>query len=161
MGPVSFSPASRKKRPQVRACFRSEMGLGGDWVTHTGETTVFGIVTAPNWHSDVYAEAAQFANSWSPRLRLWSKRLQIVSQDPESDRDKESKYAKTQHKDVAYRAQELRSVEYGIRQHLAQIWSGELAPHWRIGGSLISSSKRLEWIGFSMTLRPSSEPPST
>ena len=111
---VRYPPAQRAERRDRKYALASvsEMGLGGDWVTHTGETTVFGIVTAPNWHSDVYAEAAQFANSWSPRLRLWSKRLQIVSQDPESDRDKESKYAKTQHKDVAYRAQELRSVEY-------------------------------------------------
>ncbi len=125
---VRYPPAQRTERkdPKYALASVSEMGLGGDWFSHTGETTIFGVVTAPNWHSEVYNEAAQFANSWSPRLRLWSKCLQVVSQDPESHRDNESKYAKTRQRDVAYRAEERRSVEHGVRRHLAQIWSEEL-----------------------------------
>jgi hypothetical protein len=119
---VRYPPAQRTERqgrvPAIAAV--SEIGLGGDWVTYTGETTVFGIAAAPEWHSDVYVEAAQFANSWSPRLRQWSKRLQRASQASESDVDK------TPGDDIARRAEELRRVELGIRQHLSQIQSEEL-----------------------------------
>ena len=75
MGPVPAFAADRRpdRAPTIAAV--SELGLGGDWFTHTGETTIFGIVTAPEWHSDVYEEASQFAISWLPRLRLWSKTL--------------------------------------------------------------------------------------
>ena len=55
-----------------------EMGLAGDWCLHTGETTVFGIVATPSWLRDIYVEAAQFANSWSPRLRLWNRQLETA-----------------------------------------------------------------------------------
>jgi hypothetical protein len=91
-----------------------EMGLAGDWCTHTGETTVFGIVAAPSWHSDVYVEAAQFVSSWSPLLRLWSRRLLNAIQSPEWDADKEID------------AEKLRRIERQVRLHLAQIRAEEL-----------------------------------
>jgi predicted N-acetyltransferase YhbS len=91
-----------------------EMGLAGDWCTHTGETSVFGVVAAPSWHSDQYLEGAQFANSWSPRLQLWSGRLRSTIQSLESDsRDDEG-------------AERLRDVERRVRLHLAQINTEEL-----------------------------------
>ena len=91
-----------------------EMGLAGDWCTHTGETTVFGIVSAPSWHSDVYLEGAQFANSWPPRLQLWSRRLRSIIQSLEADSD---------HPEGA---EQLRQVERRVRLHLAQISTEEL-----------------------------------
>ena len=91
-----------------------EMGLAGDWCTHTGETTVFGIVSAPSWHSDVYVEGAQFANSWPPRLQLWSRRLRSIIQSLEADSD---------HPEGP---EQLRQVERRVRLHLAQISTDEL-----------------------------------
>ena len=69
------------------------MGLAGDRCTHTGEMTVFGIVAAPSWHSDVYVEAAQFASSWSPRLRLWNRRLESTIRSLELYADREEEEA--------------------------------------------------------------------
>jgi hypothetical protein len=94
-----------------------EMGLAGDWCAYTGETTVFGIVAAPSWHSAVYLEAAQFAASWSPLLRLWNSRLQeaMKRSDPSADSDARG-----------YDSEELRKLEQKVRQHLAQINSEEL-----------------------------------
>ncbi len=86
-----------------------EIGFSGDWFVQTGETTVFGLVAAPAWLSDVYPEAAQFAASWPPVLRMWGQRLQRIKV----------------HGNTA-NALELRRVEYQIRQHLAQINSEEL-----------------------------------
>lgn len=91
-----------------------EMGLAGDWCTHTGETTVFGIVSAPSWHSDVYVEGAQFANSWPPRLQLWSRRLRSIIQSLEADSDHPNE------------PEQLRQVEKRVRLHLAQISTEEL-----------------------------------
>lgn len=91
-----------------------EIGLAGDWCAYTGETTVFGIVAAPSWHSDVLTEAGQFASSWSPLLRLWSERLH-------RDIEEGSKAA-----DTGVRAQELREIERTVRRHLAQIQGEEL-----------------------------------
>jgi hypothetical protein len=90
-----------------------EMGLAGDWCTHTGETTVFGIVAAPSWHSDVYVEAAQFVSSWSPLLRLWSRRLlnAIKTADLNSGSQSDKK---------------LRHIEGQVRLHLAQTKAEEL-----------------------------------
>lgn len=95
-----------------------ELGLAGDWCVHTGETTVFGIVAAPSWHSDVYAEAAQFASSWSPLLRLWNSRLQKAIQHLGSD-DRGRDNARE-------KSEELRRLEQMVRQHLSQIRSEEL-----------------------------------
>ncbi len=91
-----------------------ELGLVGDWCTHTGETTVFGIVAAPSWYSLIYAEAAQFASSWHPLLRLWSRRLQKAIDTASNSGRTEST------------AKELRHVEQTVRRHLAQIKSEEL-----------------------------------
>jgi hypothetical protein len=91
-----------------------EMGLEGDWCTHTGETTVFGIVSAPSWHSDIYVEGAQFANSWPPRLQLWSRRLRNIIESLEADSD---------HPEGP---EQLRQVEKRVRLHLAQISTEEL-----------------------------------
>ncbi|MGD0702856.1 MAG: hypothetical protein ABSA02_23610 [Trebonia sp.] len=91
-----------------------ELGLAGDWCTHTGETTVFGIVAAPSWHSDVYLEAAQFVSSWPPLLRLWSSRLLSVIRTAESHSDKGSD------------AEKLRLIESQVRLHLAQTKAEEL-----------------------------------
>jgi hypothetical protein len=91
-----------------------ELGLAGDWCTHTGETTVFGIVAAPSWQSDAYMEAAQFASSWSPLLRLWSERLQAAIEA--GNNEEENKH----------RADELHEIERTVRRHLAQIRGEEL-----------------------------------
>ena len=110
--PPSQRTGGQDHAPTIAAV--SELGLGGDWFTHTGETTIFGIVTAPEWHSDVYKEATQFAISWLPRLRLWSKTLDELIQTPDSAGQR------------AERAEELRFVEQRVRRHLSQIQSEEL-----------------------------------
>ncbi len=110
--PPSQRTGGQDHAPTIAAV--SELGLGGDWFTHTGETTIFGIVTAPEWHSDVYEEATQFAISWLPRLRLWSKTLDELIQTPDSAGQR------------AERAEELRFVEQRVRRHLSQIQSEEL-----------------------------------
>ncbi len=100
----------------------SEIGLAGDWLTHTGETTIFGIAAAPSWHSDVYMEAGQFASSWSPLLRLWSRRLQHaidISQKALERADGTPEVGDVQ-------GGKLRSTEGKLRAHLSQIWSEEL-----------------------------------
>ena len=91
-----------------------EMGLEGDWCTQTGETTVFGIVAAPSWHSDVYVEAAQFVSSWSPLLRLWGRRFQrsIEASRPGADQRNG--------------ARTLRQVERNVRLRLTQIRAEDL-----------------------------------
>lgn len=110
--PPSQATGGKDHAPTIAAV--SELGLGGDWFTHTGETTIFGIVTAPEWHSDTYKEATQFAISWLPRLRLWSKTLDELIQTPDSAGQR------------AERAEELRFVEQRVRRHLSQIQSEEL-----------------------------------
>jgi hypothetical protein len=92
-----------------------ELGMAGDWCAYTGETTVFGIVASPSWHSDVYAEAAQFASSWSPLLRLWSERLQFAIEQGSSKGEGSERLA-----------QDLREMERTVRRHLAQIQGEEL-----------------------------------
>ena len=91
------------------------MGMGGDWFTNTGEMTVFGFVAAPNWQSNVYIEAAQFASSWSPLLRLWSRRLQheIESSQPDAAESNND-------------GSELRRLEKKVRLHLMQIRAEDL-----------------------------------
>jgi hypothetical protein len=113
---VRYPPATQIRADSGMSGITSlpELGLAGDWCAYTGETTVFGIVAAPSWHSDVYTEAAQFASSWSPLLRLWSERLQAAieegSKGGENDR----------------LANELRQIERTVRRHLAQIQGEEL-----------------------------------
>jgi hypothetical protein len=99
-----------------------ELGFAGDWCGHTGESTVFGIVAAPSWLSDVYMEAAQFASSWSPLLRLWNRRLQSAIQGL-------GRYADSGGgalEETERKAKELRQVEWMVRRHLAQIRAEEL-----------------------------------
>jgi len=105
-------PAGQAGAPSIDGI--PEMGLAGDWCTHTGETTVFGIVSAPSWHSDVYVEGAQFANSWPPRLQLWSRRLRRIIESLEADSDHPKE------------PEQLRQVEKRVRLHLAQISTEEL-----------------------------------
>lgn len=101
-----------------------EMGLAGDWCAHTGETTVFGIVAAPSWQSDIYVEAAQFANSWSPQLQLWSRRLRSIIESLEADsHDPEGP---EQLRQIETRVLQLRQIERRVRLHLAQINTEEL-----------------------------------
>jgi hypothetical protein len=91
-----------------------EMGLAGDWCAHTGETTVFGIAAAPSWYTQVYAEAAQFASSWSPVIRMWNRRLQeAVERASEGEEN-------------AKQAKELRQIELAVRRQLVHIKSEEL-----------------------------------
>jgi hypothetical protein len=94
-----------------------EIGYAGDWLVHTGETTVFGIVAVPAWFRDVYLEAAQFASSWSPVLQLWNQRLQVALKDAAS---------KKKGADADQASEELREVEQQVRQHLAEINSEDL-----------------------------------
>lgn len=91
-----------------------ELGFAGDWCAHTGETMVFGIVAIPSWHSDVYAEAAQFAISWSPALQMWHRRLQAVIQEANPDRN---------HRE---NGEKIRRIDQQVRQHLFQIQAEEL-----------------------------------
>ncbi len=105
---VRYPPAQRAARRDRKYALASvsEMGLGGDWVhPHRGDHRLRHR-HRPGLAQRCLLRGCPFANSWSPRLPLWSRRLRIVSPGPESDRDHESKYAKTQHKDVAYRAQD-------------------------------------------------------
>jgi hypothetical protein len=102
------------------------VGLAGDWFTNTSEMTVFGFVAAPNWHSDVYLEAAQFANSWSPLLRMWSRRLQLKIQAAQADADKPGTRKSEAAADEIYTGESLRQIEARIRLHLAQIRAEDL-----------------------------------
>jgi hypothetical protein len=114
-----------------------EMGLDGDWCTHTGETTVFGIVAAPSWHSAVYVEGAQFVSSWTPLLRLWSRRLRhaIEASQPDAVHLTGS--------------EKLRPIEKQVHLHLMQISAEELCAtqaHRRFLDQLLEMSqlKRLQ-----------------
>jgi hypothetical protein len=80
--------------------------------------TVFGFVAAPEWHTDVYAEAGQFASSWSPLLRLWGRLLQdkIEKSQPGAEPDDDDPYARDS----------LREVERKVRLHLMQIKAEDL-----------------------------------
>ena len=90
-----------------------ELGLAGDWCANTGETTVFGIVAAPSWLTEVYAEAAQFASSWSPVIRMWNRRLQEAVESASVGKENEKQ------------ARELREIERTVRRVLVQIKSEE------------------------------------
>ena len=114
-----------------------EMGLDGDWCTHTGETTVFGIVAAPSWHYAVYVEGAQFVSSWNPLLRLWSRRLRhaIEASQPGAIHLTGS--------------EKLRPIEKQVHLHLMQISAEELCAtqaHRRFLDQLLDMSqlKRLQ-----------------
>jgi hypothetical protein len=113
---VRYPPVPRTGRRDTEPAIAGmpEMGLAGDWCTHTGETSVFGIVAAPSWHSDVYVEAAQFVSSWSPLLRLWGRRLLNAIQIAQLDSDRESD------------SENLRHIEGQVRLHLAQTKAEEL-----------------------------------
>ena len=105
-------PGSQGRKCSIQGI--PEMGLDGDWCTHTGETTVFGIVAAPSWHYAVYVEAAQFVSSWNPLLRLWSRRLRraIESSQPDAAQLTGS--------------EQLRPIEKKVHLHLMQISAEEL-----------------------------------
>ena len=99
-----------------------EMGLAGDWCAHTGESTVFGIVASPSWHSDAFVEAAQFVAAWTPLLRLWARRLQLaVERRPLPSGRNESTHA-----DAKSATDTLRQIERRIRLHLMQIRAEDL-----------------------------------
>ena len=104
-----------------------EMGLAGDWFAHTGESTIFGITAAPSWQSDAYAEATQFASSWSPLMRVWSGRLQAAT---EAARSSEGPGAPGQPgrpgKNPDEQADALREVERAVRQQLTIIQAEDL-----------------------------------
>lgn len=91
-----------------------ELGFAGDWFVHTGETSIFGVVAVPSWLRDVYAQAAQFAGSWTPVLRLWQNRLESAIDELRSDGTPQS------------RPEDLRKVEQRVRVHLTQINSEQL-----------------------------------
>jgi hypothetical protein len=91
-----------------------EIGYAGDWVVHTGETTVFGIVAVAQWLRYVYPETAEFAGSWAPQLGLWGKRLQRCIDELRPGEVRPGS------------AEELRTVEQRVRLHLSQINSEEL-----------------------------------
>ena len=114
---VRYPPATQMRAYSGLSGITSlpELGLAGDWCAYTGETTVFGIVAAPSWVSDVYTEAAQFASSWSPPLRLWSERLQAAIEVGSSKGGENERHA-----------EELRQIEWTVRRHLAQIQGEEL-----------------------------------
>ena len=90
-----------------------EIGYSGDWFVHTGDTTVFGIASAPQWLRAVYPEVAQFASSWAPLLRQWNKKLNSAIEDLDPNRTTKT-------------PAELRMVEQRVRRHLARINSEEL-----------------------------------
>jgi chemotaxis protein histidine kinase CheA len=94
------------------------LGTAGDWFTNTGEMTVFGFVAAPQWHTDVYAEAAQFAVSWSPLLRLWGRLLQ--------DKIQRSQLGSESEADDPEERDSLRRIEKRVRLHLMQIKAEDL-----------------------------------
>jgi hypothetical protein len=100
------------------------LGMAGDWFANTGEITVFGFVAAPEWHTDVYTEAGQFASSWSPLLRLWSRLLQGKIQASQPDADQRG--AETDADDPYARGDSLRQVERNVRLHLMQIGAEDL-----------------------------------
>jgi hypothetical protein len=120
---VRFPPLQRSegrvRAPAVVAV--PEIGFSGDWYAHAGFTTVFGIVAAPPWLRDVYPETAQFAASWSPLLRLWSKRLHRAINELRLDNTGAMPLA-----DLRRRSAELRRIEQRVRRHLSDINSEEL-----------------------------------
>jgi hypothetical protein len=112
---VRYPPATQMRADRGMSGITGlpELGLAGDWCAYTGETTVFGIVAAPSWQSDVYTEAAQFASSWSPLLRLWSERLQAAIEEGSKGEEND-------------RSNELRQIEQAVRRHLTQIRGEDL-----------------------------------
>jgi hypothetical protein len=111
-------PRNESRGPGPAIVGIPEMGLAGDWCISTGETTVFGIVAAPSWHSDVYVEAAQFASSLSPQLRLWNRHIgsTIRSLEPDSDGEEGGEEE----------AELLRRIESQVRLRVEQIKTEEL-----------------------------------
>jgi hypothetical protein len=94
------------------------LGTAGDWFTNTGEMTVFGFVAAPEWHTEVYSEAAQFAVSWFPLLRLWGRLLQ--------DKIQRSQLGFESADDDPKERDSLRRIEKRVRMHLMQIKAEDL-----------------------------------
>ena len=101
-----------------------EIGYAGDWFVHTGETTVFGIVAVPAWFRDVYFEVAQFASSWSPVLQLWSQHLQdVITLARNSSENLQPEHTRSNY---SVASDNLRKVEYQVRDHLAKINAEDL-----------------------------------
>ena len=135
---VRYPPATQMRADRGLSAITSlpELGLAGDWCAYTGETTVFGIVAAPSWVSDVYTEAAQFASSWSPLLRLWSERLQdaieegsklaIEERSKEEENERLASELRKIESDLQHIENDLRQIERAVRRHLAQIQGEEL-----------------------------------
>jgi hypothetical protein len=123
-------PGSRGLTPVIVEI--PDMGLGGDWCTHTGETTVFGIVAAPSWHSQVYVEAAQFVSSWSPRLRLWNRRLEsllkstVRSLESSTSGQESEQFGRVGKRVEKKEAEQLRHIERQVRLQVARIRTEEL-----------------------------------
>lgn len=113
-----FPPLQHARASAVVAV--PEIGYAGDWFVHTGETTVFGIVAVPEWFRDVYPEAAQFASSWSPVLKLWNRQLQDALKGGLKDLDDEHDGA------TGNESNKLRYIEQQVRYHLAEINSDDL-----------------------------------
>lgn len=112
---IRYPPVAQKQADGIsRINALQELGLAGDWCAHTGETTVFGITAAPSWHTDVYVEAARFASSWSPLVRMWSRRLQEAIESASIEEEAEAQ------------TRELFQIERTVRRRLAQIRSEDL-----------------------------------
>jgi hypothetical protein len=116
---IRFPPLQRAEQHGRGAAVVAvpEIGHAGDWLVHTGETTVIGIVAVPSWFREVYLEAAQFASSWSPVLQLWNQRLQAAIKKSGSDGKDD---------DINDASEELREVEQQVRQHLAGVNAEDL-----------------------------------
>jgi hypothetical protein len=77
----------------------------------------------------VYTEAAQFASSWSPLLRLWSERLQDHIERgsklaiEEGSKEQENERLASELRQIEG---DLRQIERAVRRHLAQIQGEEL-----------------------------------
>ena len=113
---VRFPPSHQTEQESATSTVTSlpELGFAGDWLIHTGDTSVLGIVAVPSWLSNAYIEVAQFAGSWSPLLRLCNNRLgEALDAAREKNVDADA-------------SETLRNVELRVRTHPLQVRSEEL-----------------------------------
>lgn len=91
-----------------------EIGFAGEWYSHTGDTSVFGVVGAPSWLTDIYFEVAQSAATWRVLMQMWNIKLEqaVRSTHGVSFSSKHSK--------------QLRVVEENVRRSSAQMRSKQL-----------------------------------
>jgi hypothetical protein len=92
-----------------------EIGFRGDWLLHSGDTSVIGIVATPSWLRDEYSEVAQFATSCSPLMTLWSARMSKALDEARRPNGGDSGAA-----------DELRSLDYEVRRHILTMRSEQL-----------------------------------